>query len=121
MLATSMLGICSVKNQQQQQTICACRSGNVREYRSASSATRLLASTSSSVSQASNASEGERMEQHGKEAGVTHGSHGGSHRRHLLTPSGVAAELRLEHEPKSWLSSVDPSYLSVNVTCISRV
>ena len=35
------------------------------------------------------------MERHGKEAGLTQGSHGGP--QHLLTPSGIAAELKYDH------------------------
>ena len=72
-------------------TLCdplACRSSSVRELRPTSSSTRLLNTSSSSASQAS---DGNHMDRHGKEAGLTQESHGG---HHLLTPSGIAAELK---------------------------
>ncbi len=69
------------------------RSTSVRELQPTSSSTRLLTPTSSSVSQTSHVSDSTHMERHGKEAGLTQGAHGGPH--HLLTPSGIAAELRL--------------------------
>lgn len=91
--------------------LAPARSNTVRELQSAHSASRLLASTSSSVSQASNASEGHQMEQHGREAGLTNGSHGV--RQHLLTPSGIAAELRPEWTPQEAAQRQGPEYEQV--------
>ena len=71
------------------------RSTSLRELRPTLSSTRLLTTSSSSVSQVSHACDSngvERMERHGKEAGLTQGPHGGQ--EHLLTPSGIAAEQR---------------------------
>ena len=71
------------------------RSTSLRELRPTLSSTRLLTTSSSSVSQVSHAGDSngvERMERHSKEAGLTQGPHGGQ--EHLLTPSGIAAEQR---------------------------
>ena len=71
------------------------RSTSLRELRPTLSSTRLLTTSSSSVSQVSHAGDSngvERMERHGKEVGLTQGPHGGQ--EHLLTASGIAAEQR---------------------------
>ena len=76
--------------------LCAAdRSTSFRELRPTLSSTRLLTASSSSVSQVSHAGDSnalDRVERHGKEAGLTQGPHGVQ--EHLLTPSGIAAEQR---------------------------
>ncbi|KAL3156144.1 hypothetical protein ABBQ32_012435 [Trebouxia sp. C0010 RCD-2024] len=92
-------------------------STNLRELKPTCSSTRLLTSTSSSVSQLSHTSDSnhmDRLERHGKEAGLTACPHGGH--EHLLTPSGVAAEHRPDWTPQEAAVRQGPSYEEVNPT-----
>ncbi|KAL0029095.1 hypothetical protein WJX77_006448 [Trebouxia sp. C0004] len=91
-------GPLNLETQSSQGALVSARSTSVRELRPTSSSTRLLTPTSSLVSQASQASDANHMERHGKEAGLTQGSHGGP--QHLLTPSGIAAELKPDWTPQ---------------------
>ena len=75
---------------------------SMRDLKGQTSSSRLLASSSSVRSQqnaqestpggSSEGSQTDQMETHGKEAGLTADDHGPG--MHLLTPSGIAAELR---------------------------
>lgn len=75
---------------------------SLKDLKPQTSSSRLLAASSSSALQresngwdeagSGGASQTPRMEAHGREAGLTADEHGSG--MHLLTPSGIAAELR---------------------------